>query len=136
MYDDGFKNLYNIDISSVCIEQMRVRNRKRKQMIYEVMDCCDLKYPDNYFDIAIDKSTIDASKIDKKKKSTVPEPAPAEGDYADYYQRVKMMAKDKGMKDEDMQKLLKDRLKGEEAYKKVSILILESISSKSPFLSM
>ena len=60
MYDDGFKNLYNIDISSVCIEQMRVRNRKRKQMIYEVMDCCDLKYPDNYFDIAIDKSTIDA----------------------------------------------------------------------------
>ena len=40
------------------------------------------------------------------------------------------MAKDKGMKDEDMQKLLKDRLKGEEAYKKVSILIFESISSK------
>ena len=34
------------------------------------------------------------------------------------------------MKDEDMQKLLKDRLKGEEAYKKVSILLLESISTK------
>lgn len=67
-----------------------------------------------------EKSTIDASKIDKKKKSTVPEPAPAQGDYADYYQRVKMMAKDKGMSDEEMQKLLKDRQKGEEAYKKVS----------------
>lgn len=24
------------------------------------MDVCDLKYPDNYFDIAVDKSTIDA----------------------------------------------------------------------------
>lgn len=29
-------------------------------MVYEVMDCCDLKYPDNFFDIVIDKSTIDA----------------------------------------------------------------------------
>lgn len=24
------------------------------------MDVCDMKYPDNYFDIIIDKSTIDA----------------------------------------------------------------------------
>lgn len=39
---------------------MKLRNRKRKNMVYEVMDCCDLKYPDNYFDVAIDKSTIDA----------------------------------------------------------------------------
>ena len=39
---------------------MRFRNRKRKRMVYEVMDCCDLKYPDNFFDIIIDKSTIDA----------------------------------------------------------------------------
>lgn len=29
-------------------------------MIYEVMDCCDLSYPDNFFDCIIDKSTIDA----------------------------------------------------------------------------
>ena len=29
-------------------------------MVYEVMDVCDLKYPDNFFDIVIDKSTIDA----------------------------------------------------------------------------
>ena len=28
-------------------------------MIYEVMDVCDMKYEDNFFDIAIDKSTID-----------------------------------------------------------------------------
>ena len=60
MYDDGFEFLYNIDISSVCIEQMSQRNKKRKNMVYEVMDCCDMKYPDNFFDIAIDKSTIDA----------------------------------------------------------------------------
>lgn len=31
------------------------------------------------------------------------------GDYADYYKRIKIMAKDKGMKDPEMQALLKDR---------------------------
>ena len=29
-------------------------------MIYEVMDVRDITYPDGYFDVAIDKSTIDA----------------------------------------------------------------------------
>lgn len=29
-------------------------------MKYEVMDVCDMSYPSNYFDVAIDKSTIDA----------------------------------------------------------------------------
>ena len=29
-------------------------------MKYEVMDVRDIKYPDGYFDVAIDKSTIDA----------------------------------------------------------------------------
>ena len=60
MYDAGYKKQWNIDISRVVIEQMRQRNRSRKYMLYEVMDCCDLKYPDNFFDIIIDKSTIDA----------------------------------------------------------------------------
>lgn len=39
---------------------MRDRNKDRKGMTYEVMDVCNLSYPDNFFDIAIDKSTIDA----------------------------------------------------------------------------
>ena len=60
LYDAGYKFQWNIDISKVVIDQMRFRNRKRKRMVYEVMDCCDLKYPDNFFDIIIDKSTIDA----------------------------------------------------------------------------
>ena len=59
-YDAGYKNQVNIDISSVVIEQMSKRNRSRKKMVYEVMDVLDLKYPDNSFDVIIDKSTIDA----------------------------------------------------------------------------
>jgi ubiquinone/menaquinone biosynthesis C-methylase UbiE len=59
MYKDGFENIFNIDISSICIEQMKERNKNTK-MLYEVMDVRDLQYPSNKFDLAIDKSTIDA----------------------------------------------------------------------------
>ena len=38
---------------------MRIRNKNRPGMKYEVMDVIDLKYPDNAFDVLIDKSIID-----------------------------------------------------------------------------
>ena len=45
MYDEGYTNIYNMDISSVCIEQMTKRNKeKRPEMKWEVMDCRDLNY--------------------------------------------------------------------------------------------
>lgn len=60
LYDAGYSHVHNIDISSVVIQQMRERNQHRTHMLYEVMDVRDIKYPDGYFDAAIDKSTIDA----------------------------------------------------------------------------
>lgn len=60
MYDAGYKNLHNIDISEVVIDQMATRNGNRPGMKWEVMDVRELNYDDDYFDIAIDKSTIDA----------------------------------------------------------------------------
>ena len=60
MYDDGYPNISNIDISPVVIEQMKARSKDRKKMVYEVMDVRDLHYPNACFDLAIDKSTIDA----------------------------------------------------------------------------
>ena len=38
---------------------MKERNLNRKEMVYEVMDVCNLKYEDNFFDFVFDKSTID-----------------------------------------------------------------------------
>jgi len=60
MYDAGFENLENIDISPVVIDQMRDRNIDRANMSWEVMDITELTYEDETFDMAIDKSTIDA----------------------------------------------------------------------------
>ncbi len=60
MYDDGFENIDNCDISPVVIEQMRARNVTRKKMRYDVMDVRHMTYPDNTYDLAVDKSTIDA----------------------------------------------------------------------------
>jgi len=60
IYDDGFHNIKNIDISETVISCMQLRNQTKVGMTYEIMDVRDLKYPDKHFDIAIDKSTIDA----------------------------------------------------------------------------
>ena len=61
MYDDGYKAIWNMDISPLCIEQMIERNKeKRPEQNWEVMDVRDLKYENEMFDVIIDKSTIDA----------------------------------------------------------------------------
>jgi EEF1A lysine methyltransferase 4 len=60
MYQDGYINIENIDISAVVIQQMKDRNIEKPGMNWSVMDVRDLKFPSNYFDLAIDKSTIDA----------------------------------------------------------------------------
>eukprot|EP00347_Sterkiella_histriomuscorum_P015715 403355957 len=61
MYDKGYHQIYNIDISPVVIEQMAKRNAiQRPELQWEVMDVRDLKYQTHTFDLIIDKSTIDA----------------------------------------------------------------------------
>jgi len=61
MYDEGYTQIWNMDISAVCIDHMRLRNQTRRpSMLWEVMDVRDLKYPDEFFDMILDKSTIDA----------------------------------------------------------------------------
>lgn len=61
MYDEGYIQIENIDISDVCIKMMSNRNSKsRPHMNWKTMDCRDLKYPSETFDFIIDKSTIDA----------------------------------------------------------------------------
>ena len=60
MYDSGYQSIWNMDISTVCIDQMRARNKDRPSLKWDVMDCRNLQYPQESFDLVIDKSTIDA----------------------------------------------------------------------------
>ncbi|EIM86845.1 S-adenosyl-L-methionine-dependent methyltransferase [Stereum hirsutum FP-91666 SS1] len=60
MYDDGYKNIVNIDYSDVVIERMKSRHSVRPEMEWHEMDIRDLKFENNSFDIAIDKGTMDA----------------------------------------------------------------------------
>ena len=61
MYDAGFCNIDNIDISPVVIEQMEARNHERLDMRYFVMDATDLsQFDDRSFDVVLDKGTLDS----------------------------------------------------------------------------
>jgi len=60
MYDDGYKNITNIDFSPVVIESMSARNHTRPEMQWLVMDIRDLTFEDETFDVAIDKGAMDA----------------------------------------------------------------------------
>ncbi|TIA70317.1 hypothetical protein E3P91_03165 [Wallemia ichthyophaga] len=60
MYDDGYTNILNIDYSPVCIDNMTKANESRSGMQWCVMDIRQLDLPDNSFDVAIDKGTMDA----------------------------------------------------------------------------
>ncbi|OCH91499.1 S-adenosyl-L-methionine-dependent methyltransferase [Obba rivulosa] len=61
MYDDGYKNIVNIDYSSIVIEKMKQRNEhSRPEMEWHEMDIRQLTFDSETFDVAIDKGTMDA----------------------------------------------------------------------------
>ena len=61
MYDDGYQNITNIDISPVVIEQMGKRCVSRPLMKYKIIDACKMDgIPDASFNLVIDKGTSDS----------------------------------------------------------------------------
>jgi len=61
MWDDGYRNITNIDYSTVIIEQMQQRHSQvRPEMKWLEMDVRNLSFQDDSFDVAIDKGTMDA----------------------------------------------------------------------------
>ena len=59
IFDKGYKNITNIDISPKCIELCRQSDTRGMKW-----DVCDVTkeypYPDEFFDLALDKGTLDA----------------------------------------------------------------------------
>jgi ubiquinone/menaquinone biosynthesis C-methylase UbiE len=51
--------IFNIDISNNVIKSMRDRSKEMNGMTWDVMDCRDLKFNQGFFDVVIDKCTMD-----------------------------------------------------------------------------
>ncbi|PPQ62906.1 hypothetical protein CVT24_006304 [Panaeolus cyanescens] len=61
MWEDGYRNIVNIDYSPVLIQKMSARHSEnRPEMTWHQMDVRNLEFEDGSFDVAIDKGTMDA----------------------------------------------------------------------------
>ncbi|CAG2110094.1 unnamed protein product [Medioppia subpectinata] len=60
MFIDGYHNIHNIDYSAPVIKQMSTHCQYCSRMKWSVMDCLDMKFEDNSFDVVLEKATIDA----------------------------------------------------------------------------
>ncbi|XP_064535477.1 eEF1A lysine and N-terminal methyltransferase homolog [Drosophila montana] len=61
MYDTGFRDITNIDISPVAVKKMIEINAKtRPDMKFIQMDATDMSFSDESFSVALDKGTLDA----------------------------------------------------------------------------
>jgi len=59
-YEDGFTNIISIDYSEIVINKMKELHKDMKSLVYEVQDVRQMTYTDGYFDVIVDKGTLDA----------------------------------------------------------------------------
>ncbi|XP_055859084.1 eEF1A lysine and N-terminal methyltransferase homolog [Episyrphus balteatus] len=69
MYDSGFKDITNIDISPVAIKKMIEMNGKdRSDMKFIQMDATSMSFADETFSVVFDKGTLDALMTDNSEE--------------------------------------------------------------------
>lgn len=66
----SFRKLSNIDISQVAIKQMKALNKStRPDLSFEQMDATNMTFPDESFNVVLDKGTLDALMPDNKEET-------------------------------------------------------------------
>jgi ubiquinone/menaquinone biosynthesis C-methylase UbiE len=61
MYEEGYKNITNIDISNVCIKAMKEKYKEKGETFkYLQMDVKSMDFPEASFDAIVDKATFDS----------------------------------------------------------------------------
>ena len=60
MYEDGYQAISNIDISKVCIDSMAEKYKDKTGLTWQYMNCMQLDFPDENFDVCMDKGTLDS----------------------------------------------------------------------------
>ncbi|XP_004688538.1 PREDICTED: methyltransferase-like protein 13 isoform X1 [Condylura cristata] len=70
LYDVGYQDIVNIDISEVVIKQMKERNASRRpHMSFLKMDMTKMEFPSASFQVVLDKGTLDAVLTDEEEKT-------------------------------------------------------------------
>ncbi|XP_060630351.2 eEF1A lysine and N-terminal methyltransferase [Anolis sagrei] len=70
LYDEGYQDITNVDISELVIKQMQERSvHLRPKMTYMVMDVLQMDFPDGHFQVVLDKGTLDALLTDAEEIS-------------------------------------------------------------------
>jgi len=60
MFDEGYTNITNVDISMVAIKSMQEKYRDKVGMTYAQMDVRSMDSPDASFNVVVDKGTLDS----------------------------------------------------------------------------
>jgi 2-polyprenyl-3-methyl-5-hydroxy-6-metoxy-1,4-benzoquinol methylase len=61
MFEEGYSNITNIDVSNVCVKAMKDKYKEKPENLkYLLMDVKALDFPEASFDTAIDKATLDS----------------------------------------------------------------------------
>lgn len=61
LYDEGYEKITNIDISQVVVDAMQEKYKDRQpNMTYQQMDCRSMDFPNDRFDVVLDKGTLDS----------------------------------------------------------------------------
>ncbi|XP_015172807.1 PREDICTED: methyltransferase-like protein 13 [Polistes dominula] len=70
LYDVGYRNITNIDVSEVVIKQMlNINKNDRPDLIYEQMDATQMTYSNEKFNVVLDKGTLDALMPNEKQET-------------------------------------------------------------------
>lgn len=56
----GYTSITNIDVSRVCVDQMMERYKDKPTLQWQQMNVCSLDFPDESFDVVVDKGTMDS----------------------------------------------------------------------------
>lgn len=66
MYNDGYRNIVNIDFSSIVINNMKRKCQGLVDMQWIVMDITNMSFAPCSFDVVVEKATLDALLVEEK----------------------------------------------------------------------
>jgi len=69
LYEAGYENITNIDISAVVVERMQAKHHDKPNMLCKShpglqMDMLSLQFPPHSFDVVLDKATMEVLQVD------------------------------------------------------------------------